>query len=58
MKEEYDQAISDYNQAIKLNPQDSGAYNNRGLAYENTGQYDQAMKDYDKAEKLKRKIDK
>jgi len=45
----YDQAISDFNKSIEINPSYAGAYNNRGLAYCNKGQYDQAISDYNKA---------
>ena len=46
---EYDQAISEFNKALEINPKDSGAYNNRGAAYMNKGQYDQAISDYTKS---------
>jgi tetratricopeptide (TPR) repeat protein len=45
-------AIQDYDQAIKLNPNDTHAFNNRGNAYANKGQYDRAIQDYDQAIKL------
>ena len=32
-KGEYDRAIEDYNEAIRLNPKDADAYYNRGYAY-------------------------
>ena len=51
-KGQYDRAIADYTQAIKLNPKYSKAYYVRGLAYRNTGQYDRAIADYDKAIEL------
>jgi tetratricopeptide (TPR) repeat protein len=41
-KKDYDKAISDYNAAIRLDPNYSWAYNRRGVAY-------YAQKDYDKA---------
>src|SRR5215468_12734454 len=34
LKGDYDRAIQDYNQAIKLNPRFAVAYNNRGVAHE------------------------
>ena len=40
----YDQAIQDYDQAIKLNPSYAIAFNNRGNAYEAKGAYDQAIR--------------
>lgn len=43
------QAITDYTQAIKLNPQDAQVYNNRGYTYMLLHQYDKALADLDKA---------
>ena len=48
-KGQYDRAIADYDQAIKINPRDAMVYYNRGLAYHNKGQYDRAIADYTKA---------
>ncbi len=48
-KGQYDQAISDYNKALEINPRFAKAYNNRGLAYKKKGKYDQAISDYNKA---------
>jgi len=50
---ELDRAISDYNQAIKLNGKLASAYNNRGVAYDRKGDYERAIGDYDQALKLK-----
>jgi tetratricopeptide (TPR) repeat protein len=49
---QYGRAIKDYDKAIKLNPDDAEAYNNRGAAYADLNQYEQAIEDYDKAIKL------
>jgi len=43
---EYDQAIADYTQAIKIYPS-PGAYSDRGAAYNNKGEYDRAIADLD-----------
>ncbi len=51
-KGEFDRAIADYNQAIKLNPKDAEAFNNRGVAYGYKGEYDRAIADYNQAIKL------
>src|SRR5215468_3312209 len=53
LKGDYDRAIQDYNQAIKLNPRFAVAYNNRGVAHEYKNEYDRAISDYDQAIKLK-----
>jgi tetratricopeptide (TPR) repeat protein len=46
------EAIQCYDEALRLNPQDSKVYNNRGTAYRALGQHEQALKDYDKAIEL------
>lgn len=46
---EYQKAIADYNEAIRLNSQDSDAYYNRGLAYYYLKEYQKAIVDYDEA---------
>ncbi len=48
-KGQHDQAISDYNKALEINPRYAEAYNNRGNAYSEKGQYDQAISDFNKA---------
>jgi tetratricopeptide (TPR) repeat protein len=48
----YDDAIRDLTEAIRLNPQDEGTYNNRGLAYYNKNDYDRAIADYTEAVRL------
>src|SRR6266702_334934 len=49
---EYDRAIPDYDQAIKLKPSAEG-YFNRGNAQLGKGHYDRAIDDYNQAIKLK-----
>ena len=49
---EYDQAIEYYDKAIELNPQHTGAYNNRGLAKVDSGDLQGAIADYGKAIEL------
>ena len=51
-KQEYDQAIKDCTEAIRLKPGYAEAYNNRGLAYCRKLEYDQAIKDYTEAIRL------
>lgn len=45
-------AITLYDEVIKLAPNSSHAYNNRGILKENLGDKDGALKDYDKSIKL------
>ena len=51
-KGEYDRAIQDYDQAIRLNPNYAFAYYHRGNAYANKGESDRAIQDYDQAIRL------
>ena len=51
-KREYKAAIDRYSKAIKLNPQLTPAYNNRGNVYKDMRQCDRAIQDYNKAIKL------
>lgn len=48
----YEQAISDYNEAILLNPSLATAYKNRGFVYEEMGEIEKAEKDFAKAREL------
>ena len=48
-KGEYDRAIQDYDQAIRLNPSNADAFNNRGVSYFHKSDYDRAIQDYDQA---------
>ena len=52
LQEQQEEAISQFDEAIQLDPRHVGAYNNRGIAYQNLGQYDQAIQDYDEAIRL------
>ena len=47
-------AVADYDEAIKADPQQPAAYNNRGIAYAAAADYDKAIADYDKAIELTR----
>ena len=48
-----DKAIEAYSKAIELNPAYAGAYNNRGIAYDETGKSAPAIADFNKAIELK-----
>jgi tetratricopeptide (TPR) repeat protein len=53
LKGEYDLALQDYEQAIRLNPDNANAYNNLGVIYRIKGEYDRAIAAYDEAIWLK-----
>jgi tetratricopeptide (TPR) repeat protein len=45
--------LADYDEALKLNPGNTSALNNRAVLYNNKGEYDRAIQDLDQAIKLK-----
>jgi tetratricopeptide (TPR) repeat protein len=49
---EYDKAIVDYTEAIRLKPNNAKAYKERGRAYSAKKQYDNALSDYNEAIRL------
>ncbi len=49
LKGEYDLALQDYNEAIRLLPNSAIHYNNRGVIYRLKHDYDRAIADYDEA---------
>ena len=48
----YDRAIADFNEAIRLNPSYALALGNRGLVYAKKDSYDRAIADFDEAIRL------
>ena len=54
----YDSAMTDFNQALKLNPKFAEAYSNRGLTYYYLKKYDSAITDLNQALKLDPKLTK
>lgn len=47
-----EQAISEFSQAIELNPSNASVYNNRGSVYAEKGQYDLSIADFKKVVEL------
>jgi tetratricopeptide (TPR) repeat protein len=46
---DYDEAIADYSEALRIDGELTGAYTGRGLAYEGKAEVDKARADYRKA---------
>jgi tetratricopeptide (TPR) repeat protein len=51
-KGDHDSAIQDYNEAIRLSPNDAYTYRNRGIDYHEKGDYDHAIQDFNEANRL------
>ena len=49
---DFDRAIDDYSEAIRLNPKDPSYYNNRGNAWHARGDNDRAIADFNEAIRL------
>jgi tetratricopeptide (TPR) repeat protein len=49
----YQEAIEEYKQAIKIEPDFAEAHNNLGLAYDKSGKYQEAIEEYKQAIKVK-----
>jgi len=52
-KGEYDRALADYNEAIRLRPDYAEIFNNRGNVWRKKGEYDRAIADYNEAIRLR-----
>ncbi len=48
LKKQYDEAITDYGEAVRLNPDFMDAYFNRGIIHEIREQVDEAAQDFDR----------
>jgi tetratricopeptide (TPR) repeat protein len=55
-KKDYDRAIVNYTEAIRLDPKYTIAYNDRGAAYSNKNDYNRAIADYTEAIRLDPKL--
>ncbi len=51
-KKDYDRAIQDYDEVIRLDPKSKFAFNNRGVVWNNKKDYDRAIKDFDESLRL------
>ena len=49
---DYEKAIEEYDEALRLNPEYANAYASRGGAYMLLGQYERAIQDFDEAIRL------
>jgi tetratricopeptide (TPR) repeat protein len=56
LKGEYDHAIHDFDDALRLNPNDGASYGLRGAAYLGKGDFDAAIRDLDDAIRLNPRI--
>jgi len=52
LKKDYDKAIKDHDEAIRLDPKYTSAFINRGNVWSQKKDYDKAIKDYDEAIRL------
>ena len=50
--ERYEEALADYSEAIRLNPEGPSAYVNRGNTYDDLERYEEALADYSEAIRL------
>ena len=54
-KKEYDKALTDYSEAIRLDPASAWAYKNRGSVWMAKSEYDKAISDYNEEIRLEPK---
>ena len=48
----YEESIKCYDEAIKLNPKNENAWNNKGYSLNNIGKYEESIKCFDESIKL------
>jgi tetratricopeptide (TPR) repeat protein len=51
-KGDYDRALADFNEAIRLDPKSARAFGNRGVLYVHKGDYNKALADFNEAIRL------
>ena len=51
-KNEYDRAIQDFDESVRINPNYAKAFNNRGVAHQRKGEYERAIENFDEAIRL------
>lgn len=49
---QYEEAVEEYTEALRIDPEYAGAYYNRGYAYYLMGRYDRSIADYSKSLRL------
>jgi tetratricopeptide (TPR) repeat protein len=54
-KKEYDKAVADFTEAIRLDPKDARSFTARGNAWFAKKEYDKATSDFNEADRLNRK---
>ncbi len=54
---DYEKAIADYDEAIRLNSNYANAYYNRGVAHFNLGKKDKALADWKEAGKIYQQLE-
>src|SRR5689334_1148404 len=51
-RKDYELALKDYDQALRLRPNYSSAFNNRGNVFQSLRKYERAVQDYDQATRI------
>lgn len=56
VQEKYQEAIVEFDEAIRINPKGASVFRNRGIAYEALGEHQRALQDFDEAIRLDTKL--